>query len=746
MANFLDNKIQKLFFKFSFIFLGFLSLTIQTIFLRELIATFYGHEFFVGIILASWLTWVAIGSLVANRYVLKSFTLKLLNILPLLISFILLAEILLLRYLKPFLGFAGEIPNLFNGILIGVFLPLPICFLLGNWWTLATRYFSSSLKTTIGVSSGYFWETLGFILGGILFSFVLVHFSSYFVIFLLIFLSFIFSLFLFRRSIFQVGIACVLGILLFALNFYGVQNLELKTQSFRFKNQNLLASLNSKYGNLSITQREGQINFYQNGVLVGSTQTDEFIEEKIHFPLLAHPKPEKILLIGGGINGALHQALKHPIKTIYYVELDPKLIKIGKKFLPNETRQDFETKKVKLIFQDGFYFLKTTNQKFDAIILNLPEPSNLLINRFYTKEFFEIAKSKLKEGGVFSFTLPYSLTSPNPNLYFLNGSVYHTLKNVYPEVKILSEYSNLFLASNNQINLDFELLLKRFQKRNLQTRFFKKEYLKYRLTSPRNAIVEKSLKKFQKINSLTHPLAYFYQTLFWLDRLNPKITKIFSSIASSIFYILTAIFFLIIIWLYQKRKKFGQKLSCLSMAIAGFSIMSLETILLFSYQSSVGYLYAKVSLITSAVMLGLALGTWHGKKVLLANQNKNIVNLLKKFHLSFAVFGLILIFLSSYLFALPASLIEVLILILGIIAGYLGGFIFPLANKIYLDYHKEKTGTIYSADLIGSAFGAILPSLILIPYLGFFAGLGIVIILNCLAIKVVLLNRNTPKK
>ena len=182
MANFLDNKSQKLFFKFSFVFLGFLSLIIQTIFLRELIATLYGHEFFVGIILASWLIWVATGSFLANRYILKPFTSKLLNILPLLISFLLLVEILLLRYLKPFLGFAGEIPNFLNGILIGIFLPLPICFLLGTWWTLATRYFSDFVKNTISVSLGYFWETLGFILGGILFSFVLVYFSSFFVI------------------------------------------------------------------------------------------------------------------------------------------------------------------------------------------------------------------------------------------------------------------------------------------------------------------------------------------------------------------------------------------------------------------------------------------------------------------------------------------------------------------------------------------------------------------------------------
>jgi len=741
MATYLKIESRQSFFKFSFVILGFFSLITQTIFLRELFATLYGHEFFVGITLASWLTWVALGSLIGNRYALTPRTLKLIIVFPLLISFTLLGEILLLRYLKPFLGFAGEVPNLLNGTLIGILLPLPICFFLGIWWTLATRYFSSLMKNTIAVSSGYFLETLGFILGGALFSFGLVYFSSFFIIFLLILFSFFFALFLFRHSIFQIGVACILGILLFGLSFCTIQSLELKTQSFRFKNQILLASSNSKYGNLSVTQRENQISFYQNGVLIGSTQTDELIEEKIHFPLLAHPKPENILLIGGGISGALDQALKHSVKTIYYVELDPRLVEIGKNFLPKEIKQNFEDKKVKLIFQDGFYFLKTTNQKFDVIILTLPEPSNLLINRFYTKEFFEIAKAKLKEGGIFSFTLPYSLTSPNPNLYFLNGLIYHSLKDVYPEVKILSEYSNLFLASNNQINLEFQMLLQRFQERNLQPRFLKKEYLKYRLTSPRNASVEESLKKFQKINSLTHPLAYFYQTLFWLDRLSPTMAKLFFSIASSIFWILAVVLLLIIIWLYRKKERFQLKLSCLSMAIAGFSIMSLEMILLLSYQSSVGHLYTKVSLIISTIMLGLALGTLHGKKFIAEKQNKNVANLLKKMHFSFAIFGLALIFLSFYLFTFPALLVEVLILISSIIAGYLGGFIFPLANKIYLTSHKEQTGTIYGADLIGSAFGAILPSLILIPYSGFFTASGVVIIFNLFAAGITLLNK-----
>jgi hypothetical protein len=59
--------------------------------------------------------------------------------------------------------------------------------------------------------------------------------------------------------------------------------------------------------------------------------------------------------------------------------------------------------------------------------------------------------------------------------------------------------------------------------------------------------------------------------------------------------------------------------------------------------------------------------------------------------------------------------------------------VFPLANQIYLSFEKEiskKTGIIYSADLIGSSFGALIPPLILIPVYGVFLNLVLISALN----------------
>jgi hypothetical protein len=55
-------------------------------------------------------------------------------------------------------------------------------------------------------------------------------------------------------------------------------------------------------------------------------------EEAVHYALLEHPSPGSLLLIGGGINGSLAEALKHPsLNRVDYVELDPAILDLAAK-------------------------------------------------------------------------------------------------------------------------------------------------------------------------------------------------------------------------------------------------------------------------------------------------------------------------------------------------------------------------------------------------------------------------------
>jgi spermidine synthase len=728
--------MKKRFF-FSFLLLGISSVIAQTLLIRELMISFYGNEFFVGVVLAFWLIWVAIGSLFCEKILEKNKNhFSLLLIFQILSSFSLFLEIILIRYLKGKF-FGPEIPNLIHSFLGALLIPFPICFLLGCWWTVSTRIFSEFKKEISSVNFAYFFECLGFIFGGILFSFLLVKFNSFLVANFLIFLNlatFGFFVFFERKTPFLKMPIFFLTFASFFLFFSPLfKNLEKISTSFWFRNQNLIKSQNTFYGNIQVTKTNSQYNFFENGVYLGSEKDFEFAEKFCHLSLVVSPKPEKVLLIGGGISGFLKEILKHPVKEVYYLEIDPKLIEISEEFLSQDLKNFLFNEKVKIINSDGVYFLKNTKENFDLILVNLPSPSTALINRFYTKDFFQLAKGKLNENGIFAIYLPYSPSSPNKNLENLCSSVFKTLKSVFVKTIVLPEDEVFFFASNSpDLTYNPKVFSKIFEERKIQTNFLTKEYIDYRFSSER---IPKTLEIFEKNkttkdNQIFFPISYFWQTLFWLDLFSLQFSNFFKNFTFSFLPIFFLI--LIILTIYLIKKGGNQTSSLFSAAIAGFSLMSFETILIFVYQVIIGYLYFKVALLISSFMTGMAFGVYFGNEKI-KNGEREILPLLKP-HLLLFCFSLFLIPILNSFFKFPSlKLAEIFLFLVSILAGFFGGLVFPVANQVYLSFERKiskKTGIIYSADLIGSSLGALTSPLILIPVYGVFSNLILISILN----------------
>jgi len=724
-------------FVFSFLTLGISSIVGQSLFLRELMISFYGNEFFVGVVLAFWLVWVGIGSLVCE-IILKKIKnhLFLLSVFQISFSFFLFSEIFLIRYLKgQFFGL--EIPNLFHSFLGASLLPFPICFLLGGWWTIATKIFSEIKREISSINFAYFLECLGFIFGGVLFSFLLVRVDSFLVANFLILLNLLgVMLFLFseKNFLFLKSLTLFLFLISFFLFFSPfLRKLAKVSAGFWFSNQKLIESQNTFYGNVEITKIDSQYNFFENGIYLGSEKDFEFAEKFSHLSLILHSNPEKVLLIGGGISGFLREILKHPVGMVYYLELDPKLIEISEKFISQDLKNFLFNARVKIVNEDGIYFLKNAKENFDFILVNLPSPSTVLINRFYTKEFFQLAKEKLKEDGIFAIYLPYSPSSPNKNLENLCSSVFKTLKNVFEKTIVLPEDEIFFFASKSE-KLDYnpKLFTERFEERKIQTNFLTKEYINYRVTSERikRAIEVFEKNEISKTNQIFFPISYFWQILFWLDLFSVKFSNLFKVFAFS--FLPLSVSILIFLAIYLCKNKEGRIKSLVSVGVAGFSLMALETILIFAYQAIVGYLYFRIALLISLFMLGMSLGVYCGNKKI--KDKKPEIFILLKPHLFLSCFSLLLIPILIFIFKIPfLGIAEILLFSMSIVSGFLGGMIFPLANTFYLSFEKEiskKTGIIYSVDLIGSSIGALISPLVIIPVYGVFANLIVISFLN----------------
>ncbi len=105
----------------------------------------------------------------------------------------------------------------------------------------------------------------------------------------------------------------------------------------------VVAARDSIYGNLTVTETgesdAGTIrSLYENGAILANAPDPAAAEEAVDYALLEHAAPRRVLLIGGGVNGGVAEALKHPtVESLDYVELDPALIAMARQFFPAQT-------------------------------------------------------------------------------------------------------------------------------------------------------------------------------------------------------------------------------------------------------------------------------------------------------------------------------------------------------------------------------------------------------------------------
>ncbi len=132
------------------------------------------------------------------------------------------------------------------------------------------------------------------------------------------------------------------------------------------------------------------------------TEKDEFCyhEMMAHVPLLTHPDPKSVLIVGGGDGGLLREVLRHEnLEKIVQVEIDKTVIELSKKYFPTLSQGAFDNPRAKLVIQDAAQFVKTTDEKFDVILIdsNDPEgPAQVL----FTSEFYGDCKKLLKPQGI----------------------------------------------------------------------------------------------------------------------------------------------------------------------------------------------------------------------------------------------------------------------------------------------------------------------------------------------------------
>jgi len=139
--------------------------------------------------------------------------------------------------------------------------------------------------------------------------------------------------------------------------------------------------------------------------VIQTTEGDEFVYHEMitHMPIFAQKAAkgsvDRVLIIGGGDGGVLREALRHPEVRPTMVEIDRSVVDMCVKHLPNHSAGAFDNPRADLVIADGARFVKETDLRFDAIIVDSTDPIGPGAVLF-TEEFYADCRGCLTEGGV----------------------------------------------------------------------------------------------------------------------------------------------------------------------------------------------------------------------------------------------------------------------------------------------------------------------------------------------------------
>jgi len=644
------------------------------------------------------------------------------------------AEILLVRGAPAWGGLApGAVPDLLPAMTGALAALAPLGLVLGAQFVLGTRAWARHRADAAHTLGGaYAWETAGFVAGGLLFGLWLVTASEFRTAALAGGLNAAAAAILLERggwrsALWRRLLLAVAGVVIVLLA--GAGQLDRASRAWRHPEQELVATRNSIHGRLTATRIGDQVNFYENGLLLGAAEERMAAEQRVHLPMLWHSDPRRVLLIGTGFNGALGGILQHAPARVEAVELDPWLVEMARPYLAASARRALDDPRVRHVYADARFFLHQagadgSGETWDVVIVSLPNPATILINRVYTLEFFRAIRRRLAPGGVLALQLAFSPDHPGRELEELGASIHRTLQAVFGSVALLPDYDLVFLAVNGDgPSPTADELAARYRRRDLQTDFVIPPYLRYRLETDRVAQVGEAFEQnaTAQLNRDGRPIACHYQFAYWLSSFHPRLGAL-ADRAGRIGWPLAAaaLGVVLAVMAWSLRGGAGKhRIGLWAMGTGGFTLMACELVILLSFQVVCGYLYYRLSVLLAAVMLGMAAGTALGTRCI----GRATPRWLAGVHLAMAAYALAFA-AGGHVLATggtgAGAWVQAGFYPLAAVIGALAGFECPLAGRLFLGSTGEvaRGGRIYAADLAGSGAAALLVGLWAIPVLG----------------------------
>ncbi|MFC1579813.1 spermidine synthase [Thermodesulfobacteriota bacterium] len=658
---------------------GISSIAVQLVTIREFLSQFHGNEITIALVLFCWLLITGLGSLCARP--IKKGSLILFALLSLVTALFPFVQILLIRGFRDAIFIHGAAPGFYQILGYIAATTTFYCLLVGFLLPYTLKVLESC---DYPFTSGqlYITDSIGDISGAVLFSFFLVYWLKPFkaVAFSSAFLILVALLLLLKTRKKFLLLPAILAVVLFCA-FAMNSRFEISTLQGQYGE--IMKYVESPYGRIVITREGSQHTFWESGVPFYSDANTIRSEEKTHYPLGQLREVDRVLLISGGLGESLSETLKHHPGHIDYVELDPHLTNTAA-----ELGFIKENPRVTIMNTDGRRYIKETEKKYDAVIIDLPDPDTFQINRFFTSEFFALTKKILTPGGILSFGLEYSPNYISRVRQKKLSTIYNTVRNHFRNVKVIPGGKAYYLCRDGVLGTDIPALLR---EKSVNTSYIEGFY-PGNVTLERIGKIQEILDKKEFINRDFEPrvINILFEEWFLKHGASPK----------AFFLAILALAFIYLAFLRKEEYV---------LFTTGLSTMGVEMLIIFTFQVLYGYIYLKIGAVIAVFLLGILPGA------MVANyqRDRGMVNLVAS---EIILLSLLLLFFVWVKF-FKGELHQGYFLAYGFIFSFFCGYQFPAATEVIGEERSPAAGCL-AADLTGAALGTLLTGALLIPLLG----------------------------
>jgi len=213
------------------------------------------------------------------------------------------------------------------------------------------------------------------------------------------------ALWLFRHELRRLAahtVACLVTLGLLFGGFAGAHHITTFAED-KFYQDAIVFAASSPYQRIVVTQGRTGHRLFLNGNLQFAERDEyRYHEALVHPAMAAHGAARKVAVLGGGDGMAVREVLRHPgVESVTLVELDPTMTRL---FSTHETLARLNggalsSPKLKIVNADAFQWLQQSQDMFDVIVVDFPDPTNFSIGKLYTSSFYALLEQRLAASG-----------------------------------------------------------------------------------------------------------------------------------------------------------------------------------------------------------------------------------------------------------------------------------------------------------------------------------------------------------